>query len=413
MIINSKKIKICYFGSGQLAADLLSGMLKNLKFDLKSLQESKNLTSTFPDKKKIFELFKNLELKYLQKSESEIKNGLEFEIVGVITQPDRKLRKKILINPVAKIAENAKILTFKPGNLRLMEKVKEMKCENDEVIEKVENNKSGEKYIENDLKILELNKILEVLESSDLILTASYGQILSEKILQKSKFGAINWHPSKLPKYRGASPLQQTLLDGNIETALSWIEMVKKMDAGNIVLQIPLKIKQNWSIFELSQEMINLGIESWKVASLIQIKSKNNLIKTLSQNQEEVSFCHKISKEDGFIEIEHLSSEEIRNHWRAYLAFPKTTYFSDYFKEKIKILELGKILKKDEFRKEFNSLEIIDKNEFIQISKNKKRGNEVETGLKTFLKTKNGYLEIKKICRENGKNLDFRGFEIK
>lgn len=110
--------------------------------------------------------------------------------------------------------------------------------------------------------VLDLNNFIGK-ESFDLGILASYGQIISSEILEIPKYGFLNWHPSQLPKYRGATPMQTTLLNGDRETGLSWLEMTKKMDAGDIWLQIPVKISPECDITDLINEMGTLGAKTW------------------------------------------------------------------------------------------------------------------------------------------------------
>ena len=83
-----------------------------------------------------------------------------------------------------------------------------------------------------------------LLLESDLIVTAAFGQLLPESLLNAPKLGAINVHASLLPKYRGGAPIHQAIIDGEEETGITIMYMVKKLDAGNIISQQSIRIEE-------------------------------------------------------------------------------------------------------------------------------------------------------------------------
>ena len=89
----------------------------------------------------------------------------------------------------------------------------------------------------------ELEQLLQL--DVDLIVTAAFGQLLPESLLALPKLGAINVHASLLPKYRGGAPIHQAIIDGEQETGITIMYMVKKLDAGNIISQQAIKIEEN------------------------------------------------------------------------------------------------------------------------------------------------------------------------
>jgi methionyl-tRNA formyltransferase len=108
----------------------------------------------------------------------------------------------------------------------------------------------------------------------DICIVASFGQIISTQILDIPKHGFVNWHPSKLPKYRGASPIQSVILNQETESALTWIQMIKEMDAGNIILQIPYKLNQLETFDTLAKQNAELGKDTWAIVLAFQILEK-------------------------------------------------------------------------------------------------------------------------------------------
>ncbi|MCF0125041.1 MAG: methionyl-tRNA formyltransferase, partial [Clostridia bacterium] len=101
--------------------------------------------------------------------------------------------------------------------------------------------------LKNNLKLLQPVKLKEEIQTildlkPDLILTCSYGRIIPEAIINTPQFKAVNIHPSLLPKYRGASPIQSAVLNNDSETGVSFLYMTKDLDNGNILFQESFKI---------------------------------------------------------------------------------------------------------------------------------------------------------------------------
>ena len=101
------------------------------------------------------------------------------------------------------------------------------------------------------------NACLEILRelNPDIIVVAAYGKILPKYVLDFPKYGCINIHGSLLPSYRGASPIQSAILNGDRETGISIIEMVEEMDAGDILYQQKLLIGEYETAEELFERM--------------------------------------------------------------------------------------------------------------------------------------------------------------
>lgn len=154
--------------------------------------------------------------------------------------------------------------------------------------------------------------------NADVFLVVAYGQILSEEILCLPSLGAFNVHASLLPHYRGASPIEHALLDGVRLSGVTLQKMVKEMDAGDIVLQGKIEIDKEWTYEELYPEVINAG------ASLVRRFLDNPvgfLAEAKKQNEEEVTYCYKITKEMGEIDW-RMNAHEIINRVRAFAKWP-------------------------------------------------------------------------------------------
>ncbi len=162
------------------------------------------------------------------------------------------------------------------------------------------------------------------IENADLFIVASYGKIIPKDLLNIPKYGAINVHPSLLPKYRGASPIQAAILNGDKEAGVTIMLMDEEMDHGPIVVNSKFKIQSSkLTYIELEQELADLGanllietIPDWVAGK----------IKPEEQNHDEAVYTKKVAKEDGHINW-HEPAEVIERKIRAYLPNPGTFTF--------------------------------------------------------------------------------------
>jgi methionyl-tRNA formyltransferase len=159
----------------------------------------------------------------------------------------------------------------------------------------------------------------------DLSIVVAYGKIIPEDVLNIPKFGSINIHYSLLPKYRGASPVESAILNGDEETGITIQQMKYKMDSGPIIAQEKVVILQTEKAPDLRARLIKIGGELL-VKLLPEIyEGKTNPIE---QNEAEATFCKKIKKEDGLI---NLNDEGFINYnkFRAYSAWPRSYFFEN------------------------------------------------------------------------------------
>lgn len=152
----------------------------------------------------------------------------------------------------------------------------------------------------------------------DLIVTAAYGQIVPEEVLNHPKYKAINVHGSILPKYRGGAPIQRAIINGDKETGITIMYMAKKMDAGDIIKisKIPILDYDNQdTIFNklsiLGSKMINYVISDIASGNITPIK----------QNEDEVTFAYNLTKEDELINF-HKTALEVFNQIRGLNSHP-------------------------------------------------------------------------------------------
>ena len=163
----------------------------------------------------------------------------------------------------------------------------------------------------------------------DLFIVVAYGKIISEDILKIPKFGSINIHYSLLPKYRGASPVESAILNGEVETGVTIQKMVYKMDAGEILAQEKVKIDATLQAPELRKRLIKLGGELLvKVLKPPSASGHSPFTGGEEQDESQATFCKKIKKEDGLLD---LNDDPVKNYnkFRAYAGWPRTFFFKN------------------------------------------------------------------------------------
>lgn len=212
-----------------------------------------------------------------------------FEVVGVVTAPDQKVgRKQILTpSPIKVWANEHEIPVFTPEKLK-------------------------QEFLDSTFQ----------LPAADLIVVASYGKIIPQIILDNPKFGALNIHPSLLPKYRGPSPLQETILKGDKSSAISIIKMDSQMDHGPVIFTKPYSLS-NTDTFETLSKKSFMDAEAF-LPQVIKDFIAGKLKETL-QDETIVSYCNMINKESGYFDIDNPPTPEILDRMiRAYYPWPTT-----------------------------------------------------------------------------------------
>ena len=242
-----------------------------------------------------------------------------YEVVAVVTQPDRPVgRKKIITpTPVKEAAVKHGLLVLQPEKI------------------------SGSEEME---KIIALQP--------DVIITAAFGQFLPEKLLQAPVHGAINVHASLLPKYRGGAPVHYSIINGEKETGVTIMEMIKKMDAGGIYAQESLPITKQDDVGTMFEKLSALG-KQLLLKTLPDILNGN--LSPRPQDESKVTFSPNITREQEAIDW-NKTAEEIDNQVRGMR--PWLIAFTTYEQTRWKLLnvealaekttaEPGTIIKKD------------------------------------------------------------------
>jgi methionyl-tRNA formyltransferase len=186
--------------------------------------------------------------------------------------------------------------------------------------------------MENNIPFLQPEKIDEDFtnklskENFDLFIVVAYGKILPEKFINIPKFGSINIHYSLLPKYRGASPVESAILNGDKETGVAIQKMEYKMDSGPIIALEKTEILPDENSVELRKRLIKIGAHLLikKLPDFI-----NEKITLTKQDENDATYCKKIKKEDGLIDINTENAENLYNKFRAYFKWPRIFFFKE------------------------------------------------------------------------------------
>ncbi len=158
----------------------------------------------------------------------------------------------------------------------------------------------------------------------DLIITAAYGQIIPQALLDAPRLGCVNVHASLLPLYRGGAPVHQAIIDGQEKTGVTIMYMVKKMDAGDIISQKETAILQDDTVGILYDRLSDLGAKLLK-ETLPSILNGTN--QRIPQDESLVTYAPTLSREDERIDW-NLSAKQVYNKVRGTNPWPGsyTTY---------------------------------------------------------------------------------------
>ena len=203
-------------------------------------------------------------------------NKAGVEVVGVLTQPDKPKGRgmKLVPPPVKVFAEEHGIPVYQPQTL-----------------------KNG--AFEDELKKLD----------PDMIIVAAYGKILPKYVLDYPKYGCVNAHGSILPKYRGATPIQRAIIDGEKVTGITAMYMAEGLDTGDIIKIYPCDITPDDDFGSLHDKLANLaGVAMCDVIDM----TENGTITRTKQDDEKSSYAAKIEKEDTVIDFTK-NAEDIVN----------------------------------------------------------------------------------------------------
>ncbi|QCI24002.1 methionyl-tRNA formyltransferase [Buchnera aphidicola (Macrosiphoniella sanborni)] len=207
------------------------------------------------------------------------------KIISVLTQPDRPSGRgqKIHFSPVKIISINNKIPIFQPLSL------------NNEIFQK---------------KIFKLN--------ADIMIVVSYGKIIPKKLLDIFSKGCINVHPSLLPRWRGPTPIQSSILHGDTSTGISIIKMNDKIDSGTIIYSMNCNISSKDTTQSLSVKLIKIGIKG--LLETLENIILNNIFEK-KQDEKNITLSRKIYKKDALLNW-NIQAQQLERLIRAFNPYP-------------------------------------------------------------------------------------------
>jgi methionyl-tRNA formyltransferase len=208
-----------------------------------------------------------------------------YNVIAVVTQPDRPVGRKRVLTPPPVKAEALKhdIPVYQPEKIRQQE---------------------------------ELDKILAL--NPDLIVTAAFGQILPNQLLEAPKYGCINVHASLLPELRGGAPIHYAIIQGKEKTGISIMYMVEKLDAGDILTQVEVPVTDADTVGSLHDKMSAAGADLLSETIPKLLKGE---ITPVPQNDEEATFAWNIKREQEKINWANPGAQ-IYNHIRGMNPWP-------------------------------------------------------------------------------------------
>ncbi len=278
-----------------------------------------------------------------------------YDVVLVLCQPDKPVgRKHILTAPPVKVlAQEKGIEVYQPDTLR-----------SEEAFEKLAS------------------------YGADLVVTAAYGKILPQNILDLPKYGCINCHGSLLPARRGASPVQRAILEGDKVTGVTFMKMDAGMDTGDIIDKVEVGIEPNEHTDSLMNRLAEASagklpgiIDAWVSGELTPIK----------QDDSKATSCPPIRPEEGEFDWNQ-DADAIHNRVRALSVWPGAF-----------------VMKEDKKLKVLDSEVLEDEAVISDDLKNTVPGTVVKAkGADLIVKCGNGYLKIKELQQPGGKRLNAR-----
>jgi len=275
--------------------------------------------------------------------------GEGYDIVGAITQPDkRRNRGEISFCPVKEYALNKGIKVYQYDRLR-RDGVEDIKSIN-----------------------------------PDVMITCAFGQIISQEILDIPKYGVLNIHASLLPKYRGSSPIQWCLINGEKITGVTIMKTALAVDSGDILLQKQLDILPDENAGQLFDRLAVLGGEA--IVEALKLIESGKAVFT-PQDESNATHYPMIRKEDGLIDW-NLSAEDIFNKMRGFTPWPSVYTYLD-----------GKLFK-------ILNCKAVDGNLPAQLS----NGGVYSTKNSAFVKCSSGVLQLLQVQLEGKKAMDISSF---
>lgn len=205
------------------------------------------------------------------------------DIVGVVSQPDKKVGRKLTLTPtpVKQLAQQLDIPTFQPNRIK-----------------------------DDYQQIYDWNP--------DLIVTCAYGQMIPQHLLDFPVYGSLNVHASLLPKLRGGAPIHKAIIYGYEKSGVSIMRMIKKMDAGDYMLQGEVDIDPDDTTAILHDKLMVCGADL--ISKAIPLLENKTAV-FISQDESEATFAFNISKEEEMIDLSK-DTQSVYNQIRGLISWP-------------------------------------------------------------------------------------------
>ena len=288
----------------------------------------------------------------------------KYEILAVVTNPDRPSGRGMKLNasPVKQYAEKVGLPIYQPQKIR----------GNNEFIEQIKQLKP------------------------DVICVVAYGKILPEEILDIPEKGCINVHGSLLPKYRGAAPIQWSVINGDRITGVTTMYMGMGMDIGDMILKEEIEIGEDETTGEVWERLAKIG---GKLLVKTLEKIEEGIAPRIKQG-EDFSMAPMLKKEDAKIDWENMTAIKIKNLVRG--LNPIIGAYTFLEEKKIKIWKVEVI-------SEQSAKELVENKQFIDKAK---QGqviiSEEKKGL--YIKAKEGIIKVIEIQGENSKKMNVEDY---
>lgn len=186
-----------------------------------------------------------------------------FEVIAVYTQPDRPAGRgrKLTASPVKQLAQAHNIPVFQPENFKSPESLAELQA-----------------------------------LGADLMVVIAYGLILPQAVIDAPRLGCINVHGSLLPRWRGAAPIHRALMAGDDKTGITIMKVVKKLDAGDMLLKAECPITATDTSSSLHDKLAQMG-----AAALVEVvgQYQNGSVRAEPQDETLVTYAHKLEKHES------------------------------------------------------------------------------------------------------------------
>jgi methionyl-tRNA formyltransferase len=221
------------------------------------------------------------------------------EVALVVTNPDKPKGRsgKMVFSPVKECAVAHNIEVMQPTKVRLPE------------------------YVD---KLKEYN--------ADVFVVCAFGQILSKEILDMPRLGCINIHASLLPKYRGAAPIQWSILNGDEKTGVTIMQMDEGLDTGNMIIQKEIEIAPDETGESLFDKLSMLGADM--ISEVLAKEPSGDRYESTPQGEGDGFYARMLTKEDGLIDWEK-PGKEIGNYIRGLYSWPGAYTFLDGVRTKV------------------------------------------------------------------------------